>query len=119
MPFGRSGCSRLSFFLGRTVSKENKPSRWLKEEHHLKPIYIDQGNGLYKKYEGSIEALQTLGWPSFAPAGSLPKGVSTASAAYDHVYSRQSLPADLMTFKQPSEKDWANFALFLKMQSLV
>ena len=81
-----------------------------------KPIYIDQGNGRYKKYDGKIEALQTLGWPEFVPPGSLPEGVSTVSAAYDHVYSRQGLGADLMTFKKPSEKDWDTFELFLKTQ---
>ncbi len=84
-----------------------------------RPIYIDQGNGRYKKYDGEVESLQVLGWPEFAPPGSVPEGVSTVSAAYDHVYSREGLRADLMTFKKPSEKDWTNFSLFLKTQSLV
>jgi hypothetical protein len=83
-----------------------------------KPIYIDQGNGTFKKYVGSVEALQIEGWPAFAPAGTLPQGATTPTVAFDHVYSRQGFRADLMTFKPPTEKDWANFAQFLRAKGV-
>jgi hypothetical protein len=82
----------------------------------IRSIFIDQGNGTYKKYEGPIEDLLTLGWPSFAPAGSVPQDGSAVSVAFDHVYSRQGLGADLMTFKPPTEADWAAFSRFLAIR---
>jgi hypothetical protein len=79
-----------------------------------KPIFIDQGNGTYTKYEGPFEALGVRGWPDFLPPGSLPpNSARSVSSGLDHLYSRSDIPADLLTLKEPGIKDWEVFKSFV------
>ena len=79
------------------------------------PIYIDQDNGTYKKYEGTIERLRATGWPDFLPAGSV-TGAGSVSPALNHVYSRDDIQAMLLTLKPPTEKDWETFKQFIAIE---
>jgi hypothetical protein len=76
------------------------------------PIYIDQGDGSYKKFTGSVEDLRVKGWPEYAPAGTL-KTTGSVSSALDNVYSRADIDAQLLTFRPPTERDWEQFKRFI------
>ncbi len=77
------------------------------------PIYIDQNNGTYKKYEGRISDLENVGWPTLAPAGSFLKGVSVDAAAIGYVRFRNDIDAGLFTLRDPSEREWEKFKQFV------
>ncbi len=77
------------------------------------PIYIDQGNGSFKKYNGTIEVLRVAGWPEFAPAGTLPPGVHTTSAALDRVFTKEGVDAALLTHRELTEELWKSFEQFI------
>ncbi len=81
-----------------------------------RPIYIDQGNGTFKKYEGSIERLGAIGWPDLLPAGNFPHSGASVRAALDLLRSRDDIDADVVTLREYTEKDWETFKSFVVNQ---
>lgn len=77
------------------------------------PIYIDQNDGTYKKFEGRISDLEVVGWRELAPAGSLLKGVDIDAAAIGYVRFRKDIDAGLFTLRDPKERDWERFKQFV------
>lgn len=77
------------------------------------PIYIDQNNGTYKKFEGRISDLEIVECRALAPAGSFLRGVNMDAAAIGYVRFRRDIDAGLFTLRDPKERDWERFKQFV------
>jgi hypothetical protein len=78
-----------------------------------KPIYINRGDGHFERFSGTLADLQVVGWPDFFPE-QLPPGVSSVSAAADHVYYNENVAANLLTMSLPGAEVWESLSRFLE-----